>query len=76
MAASAPAITGGYFFYENGFPYFEGCIYNRQTGLGSKGSMDSDNPMGYLDASRSSSIYGASDTITPVSYKTMFYVKY
>lgn len=44
--------------------------------MGSKGSSDYDNPMGYLDASRSSSIYGASDTITPKSYKTMFYMKY
>lgn len=54
---SLPNITGGDLFYENGFTNFEGAIYSSGTGVGSKGSIDYDNPVGKFDASRSSSTY-------------------
>ena len=54
---SIPNITGGNFFYENGYNEFFGAVYNSHTGTGSKGGMDNDNSVGRFDASRCSSAY-------------------
>ena len=77
MAASAPAITGRHFFAENGWNLFNtGAVYRYINGLGSRGGTDNDNPIGAFDASRCSSIYGASNTIRPISKKVIFMIRY
>lgn len=82
MAASAPAITG-----EFGENYHEQAAYMSASGvfqnsatkaptMTANGSLVQ-SPRGWtFQASRSSSIYGASDTIRPISKEVRFMLKY
>lgn len=77
MGAGAPAITGT---YRIGYVYSgtgTGCMYNQSgtkqinatPGAATKGLI-------CIDASRSSSVYGNSETITPSSFTNTFLIRY
>ena len=82
MEASAPSITG-----EFGENYHDRAADMRASGVFQNSSTSSVSIDGYVrdehtprgwtfDASRSSSVYGASDTIRPTSRKVKFVLKY
>lgn len=74
VVASAPAITG---YFSNDFATWGGCFYQSgeaaSMAASNQGTADS---ILRLDASRSSSIYGASTTIRPISRKVMFMIRF
>ena len=78
MAASAPNITGTWHNSTENGGWFEptGCItrtYIMGDGVdGSNGWFDRMT----INASMSSSIYGASNTIRPISKSTIFLIRY
>lgn len=80
MAASAPAITGEFMIggTENTYVYGVGAFYASGTGgkFGNGHSSGATNPHYYFNASRSSSIYGASSTVRPVSKQTLLMIRY
>jgi microcystin-dependent protein len=65
LEAGLPNIIGGHYGIEQ-TNNVSGCFYNGPTSVGS-GSADYDNHMIMMDASRSSSAYGASETVQPRS---------
>ena len=69
-----PNITGGHYGIEQ-TNNVSGCFYNGPTSVGS-GSADYDNHMIMMDASRSSSAYGASETVQPKSVKLLPCIKF
>lgn len=78
MKAGAPAIIGTWHNSTERTNWFEptGCV--TRTSLGSDGVAGAG---GWFDrmtvnASRSSSIYGASNTIRPISKQTTFLIRY
>lgn len=76
-----PDIIGGGLFSENSIPdtTYGACIIwanGNQGKTGSKSGYDNDNSDMGIKASRYNSIYGSSDTVTPSSTSTMFYLKY
>ena len=86
LTAGAPTISGYFRPAAGNIAYgfrnsctTSGSFYTQSTGrhtviTGTSGSYDGCDL--YFNASRSSSIYGASTTIRPISYRTMFFVKY
>ena len=75
IEAGLPNITG-YFINDSGG--FDGCFYsagtvNDNTNNTNQGSKDAKIA---IDASRSSTIYGSSTTVTPSSLVAGFYIKY
>lgn len=82
MAAGAPGITG---FVQKGMTNWEQMNSTTMGGsLWCAGPFqtvahttnDWNRPTLYLDASRSSSIYGNSTTITPLSWVVMFMIRF
>ena len=79
MKAGAPAISGYIQTYENKFEAAIGPFYlngsagnnNYHTNGGGKSTWRI-----YFDASRVSSVYGSSTSITPKSRKILFLMKY
>lgn len=84
MGAGLPNISG-YFFSSmtqgNFLNYGTGAFWGYERTTSSQnvpslgGVYDSNNSWGF-DASRSSSIYGASNTIRPISKKVIFMIRY
>ena len=75
MEASAPAITGQIGVIGRTGGVHNGCFYNVKTGGALSNSGEPDNVDGF-DASRSSSIYGASSTIRPISRRARFIIRF
>ena len=75
MAASAPAITGQIGMIGRTGGVHNGCFYNVKTGGALSNQGEPDNVDGF-DASRSSSIYGASNTIRPISRRARFIIRF
>ena len=80
MAASAPAITGEFMIggTESTYAYGVGAFYASGTGgnFSTGHASGATNPHYYFNASRSSSIYGASSTVRPVSKQTLLMIRY
>ena len=79
LEAGLPNITGEGLWWENGnysSAAVKGCFYvsEESNHLGA-GESDWDNAMILMDASRSSSIYGRSDTVQPPSVKLLPCIK-
>ena len=77
--AGLPNITGRTGIRNNGStPYYNGCFYatNNTTGSYAWDGASTYNNAVTLDASRSSSIYGASTTVQPSACKCYFCIKY
>lgn len=74
--AGLPNITGDFFGESYSQNYrFEGAFYRGETGGNpGVGSSDTDNYQTYFDASRSSAVYGNSNTVQPQSIKTLYYI--
>lgn len=78
MAASAPAIIGTWHNTTENAGWFEptGCVTRTYiTGDGVSGSNGWFDRM-TINASRSSSIYGSSNTIRPISKEVRFMLRY
>lgn len=75
MKASAPAITGEIGMIGRMGAVHTGCFYNIRTGGVLANNGEPDNVDGF-DASRSSTIYGASNTIRPVSKEVRFMIRF
>lgn len=75
VAASAPAITGEIGMIGRNGAVHNGCFYNARTGGTLNNQGEPDNVDGF-DASRSSSIYGASNTIRPISRRARFMIRF
>lgn len=75
MEASAPAITGQIGMIGRTGGVHNGCFYNVKTGGALANQGEPDNVDGF-DASRSSSIYGASSTIRPISRRATFMIRF
>ena len=75
MEASAPAITGQIGVIGRTGGVHNGCFYNVKTGGALSNQREPDNVDGF-DASRSSSIYGASSTIRPISRRARFMIRF
>lgn len=77
MAASAPAITGKCCNGKAEANVYSGA-FTSTTGASNAGSsiVNSNGRVFTFSASRSSSIYGASATIRPVSRRTTFLIRY
>lgn len=75
MEASAPAITGQIGVIGRTGGVHNGCFYNVKTGGALYNQGEPDNVDGF-DASRSSSIYGASNTIRPISRRARFMIRF
>ena len=79
MAAGAPAIVGQLGTYENKFSGGTGALYiSGSTGNNNYHTNGGGRSSAYIhfNASRSSSIYGASNTIRPTSKQTTFLIRY
>ena len=82
MVASAPAITGEFgenYHDKSAYMSASGVFQNSATTAGtiSANGSSARSPRGWtFQASRSSSIYGASSTIRPVSKEVRFMLKY
>lgn len=80
MEAGAPAIRGTYDrcpYEERNYYAPSGALYACGSSMEVGGVTSFTNNLGFgIDASRSSSIYGASTTITPLSLKTTWFIKY
>lgn len=74
VAASAPAITGTTRGTDDNSGNWTGCFY--EAGVTGNCSGSFQGTYGGFNASRSSSIYGASNTIRPVSRGTTFLIRY
>lgn len=80
MGASAPAIAGEFMMggTENTYAYGVGAFY--VSGIGGNFSIGhvpgATCPHYYFNASRCSSIYGASNTVRPISKKVIFMIRY
>ena len=74
VEAGLPNITGRFLGNEwAGYDRTEGAFYN--SGTADKGSEGGDSrSLVYLDASRSSSIYGNSSTVQPQTIKILYYI--
>ena len=74
VEAGLPNITGRFLGNEwAGYDRTEGAFYN--SGTADKGSEGGDSrSLVYLDASRSSSIYGNSSTVQPQTIKALYYI--
>ena len=74
VVASAPNITG---YFSNDFATWGGAFYQSGSAasMAASGQGTADTIL-RLDASRSSSIYGASNTIRPISRRTMFMIRF
>lgn len=72
-----PNIEGGFSSFYGESPHGYGAFYAGGTGV-HKGGLGSNwsNPGLTFNASRSNSIYGKSNTVTPLSRKCLFLVKY
>ena len=82
MGASAPAITGEFgenYHDQSAYMSASGVFQNSATTAGTilaNGSL-ARSPRGWtFQASRSSSIYGASNTIRPISKQTLLMIRY
>lgn len=81
MGASAPAITGqasfGTWYNDNAASSCKGAFYRDRV---SRGYNEHNNSLAgdlsYIDASRSSKIYGASTTIRPISRRVRFMIRF
>ena len=77
MSAGLPNITGHFASATGKIYSTDGAFTTNGTVKGQlNGSYNGSLGKGYLDASRSSSIYGNSDTVTPKSLSTKFFIKY
>ena len=82
MAASAPAINGEFgenYHDQSAYMSASGVFQNSATTAGTilANGSSARSPRGWtFQASRSSSIYGASDTITPLSQTCRLSIKY
>lgn len=80
MGASAPAITGEFMMggTESTYAYGVGAFYASGTGgnFSTGHNPGATCPHYYFNASRSSSIYGASTTIRPISRRVTFLIHY
>ena len=81
MGASAPAITAGFVqlgssLQSNPASAYSGAMYYRSYHKYLAGGNNDYAFDGGFSASRSSSIYGASDTIRPVSKEVRFMLRY
>ena len=56
--------------------YYDGCFYNGGNMYGGEVNPGSANNDIYFNASRSSSIYGASSTVQPATCKCYFCIKF
>lgn len=79
MGAGLPNITGGFTLFQmlsldTASGAFRVTKGNSPYGSRVQGSHSDETFT--LDASRSSSIYGNSDTVTPLSLSTKFFIKY
>ena len=74
VVASAPNITG---YFSNDFATWGGAFYQSGSAasMAASGQGTEDGIM-RLDASRSSLIYGASNTIRPISIRTRFIIRF
>lgn len=52
-----------------------GAFYNTGEGINGSGDWDTDRKVNF-DASRSNSIYGKSNTVTPENYSVNYFIKY
>ena len=77
MSAGLPNITGHFASATGKIYSTDGAFTTDDTVKGQKsGSNNGSLDRGYLDASRSSSIYGSSSTVTPLSLSATFVIKY
>ena len=80
VGASAPAITGEFMMggTENTYAYGVGAFYISGIGgnFSTGHSPGATCPHYYFNASRSSSIYGTSNTICPISKEALFMIRY
>ena len=77
MSAGLPNITGHFASATGKIYSTNGAFTTNGTVKGQlNGSYNGNLGKGYLDASRSSLIYGNSDTVTPLSQTTNFLIKY
>lgn len=75
MKASAPAITGSHEGIEgDGNP--TGCFYKGAAATEDKAAAGIGDYKIMFNASRCSSIYGASSTIRPISRRTRFMIRF
>lgn len=77
MEAGAPSITGTYkidYVYKG---VGTGCMYNRSGTRQINATLGANtNGLICIDASRSSSVYGNSNTVTPLSLTSTFLIRY
>ena len=76
VGAGIPNITGSFGRFYTNAGTFSGAFYSDgSTGTGHGGSNQSNSNV-YMNAARVSGIYGASSSVTPLSRKCKYFIKY
>lgn len=77
MAAGLPNITGSVSNGKSESNVVAGAFYSKTGAFNASAAQANNNGhIFYLDASRSSSIYGKSTTVSPLSRKCKYLIKY